>query len=186
PLAHVAAGEYPLGMVYYANREFHPFGLREDELIQHIGIFGRSGCGKTNVGMALVLSFLRKKKPFLIFDWKRNYRDLLSLPLAEDVLVFTVGRNIAPFHFNPLIPPAGTSPSVWLKKLIDIMAHAYFLGEGCAFLLQKAFDAVYREFGVYSGQIERWPTMADVQKWGSTSTRPRGENPVGWNLRCGL
>ena len=165
PAAHIAKGEYPLGMVYYANKEFHPFGLREDELIQHLGIFGRSGSGKTNVGMALTLSFLKKRKPFLIFDWKRNYRDLLSLPQAENVLVFTVGRDIAPFHFNPLMPPQGTSPSVWLKKLIDIMAHAYFLGEGCAFVLQKAFDAVYREFGVYSGKVERWPTMADVQKW---------------------
>ena len=165
PSAHVAAGKYPLGVVYYGQKQFHPFGLREDELIQHVGIFGRSGSGKTNVGVMLALNFLKSRKPFLIFDWKRNYRDLLALPPAKDIMVFTVGREIAPFQFNPLKPPKGTSPTVWLKKLIDIMAHAYFLGEGCAFLLQQAIDAVYRDFGVYDGSSEHYPTMLDVQRW---------------------
>ena len=165
PSAHVAAGKYPLGVVYYGQKRFHPFGLREDELIQHVGIFGRSGSGKTNVGVMLALNFLKSRKPFLIFDWKRNYRDLLALPPAKDTMVFTVGREIAPFQFNPLKPPKGTSPTVWLKKLIDIMAHAYFLGEGCAFLLQQAIDAVYRDFGVYDGKPEHYPTMLDVQHW---------------------
>ena len=165
PSAHVAAGKYPLGVVYYGQKQFHPFGLREDELIQHVGIFGRSGSGKTNVGVMLALNFLKSRKPFLIFDWKRNYRDLLALPPAKDIMVFTVGREIAPFQFNPLKPPKGTSPTVWLKKLIDIMAHAYFLGEGCAFLLQQAIDAVYRDFGVYDGKPEHYPTMLDVQHW---------------------
>ena len=122
PSAHVAAGKYPLGVVYYGQKQFHPFGLREDELIQHVGIFGRSGSGKTNVGVMLALNFLKSRKPFLIFDWKRNYRDLLALPPAKDIMVFTVGREIAPFQFNPLKPPKGTSPTVWLKKLIDNQA----------------------------------------------------------------
>jgi len=39
----------------------------------------------------------------------------------------------------------------WLKKLIEIIAHAYFLGEGVMYLLQEAIHAVYKAAGVYKG-----------------------------------
>jgi len=164
PPEKVSRGEYPLGMIYYGNEEFYPFGLRENEWIQHVGIFGRSGSGKTNIAFLIVLEFLRHKKKFLLFDWKRNYRDLLE-KIEEEIIVFTAGRDISPFYFNPLVPPRSTSPAVWLKKIIEIMCHAYFLGEGVAYLLQKAFDAVYREFGVYGGKVRRYPNLLDVKEW---------------------
>jgi DNA-binding MarR family transcriptional regulator len=165
PDADIARGEYPLGVVLYGREAFHPFGLREGEWIQHAGVFGRSGCGKTNLAFLVVLNFLARGKPFLVFDWKRNYRDLLSLDLGKEILVFTAGREVSPFYFNPLIPPPGTPATVWLKKLIEIMCHAYFLGEGVVYLLQKAIDSVYQEFGLYSGNASASPTMADVKDW---------------------
>ncbi len=67
--------------------------------------------------------------------------------------------------FNPLIPPTGTDPKVWLKKLIEIIAGAYYLGEGVMFLLQEALNAVYEEFGVYEGIPQKYPTFIDVLKW---------------------
>ena len=76
--------------------------------------------------------------------------------------VYTIGRNIAPFTFNPLIPPEGTNPKTWLKKLIEVIAHAYLLGNGVMYLLQQAVDSVYEEAGVYSGKVEKWPTFRDV------------------------
>jgi hypothetical protein len=163
PPKEIASGDYPLGFVFYGKDRFHPFGLREDEFIQHIGVFGRSGSGKTNAAFIIVLNLLRKKKPFLIFDWKRNYRDLLSLIPEEEILVFTVGRSVSPFYFNPLIPPEGSQPKIWLKKIIEIMAHSYFLGEGVSYLLQKAIDTVYREFGIYEGNSGIYPNMNDVK-----------------------
>jgi len=165
PPEELSGGEYPLGIIYYGKKKFHWFGLREKEWIQHTGIFGRSGTGKTNVAFLIVLNLLKHGKPFLVFDWKRNYRDLLSLDCGEEILVFTVGRNVSPFYFNPLIPPPGSPPTIWLKKLIEIMCHSYFLGEGVAFLLQKAFDSVYREFGVYEGKNKVYPNLMDVKEW---------------------
>ena len=47
---------------------------------------------------------LEHGKPVLVFDWKRNYRDLLTLPGFQDVEIYTVGRDVAPFYYNPLIP----------------------------------------------------------------------------------
>jgi hypothetical protein len=127
-----------------------------------MAILGRSGAGKTNIGFLVLKGLKQKNKPFLVFDWKRNYRDLVSLPEFKDIEVYTVGRNIAPFTFNPLIPPAGTNPKTWLKKLNEVIAHAYCLGNGVLFLLQQAVDAVYEEAGVYDGTVEKWPTFKDV------------------------
>jgi hypothetical protein len=137
------AGEYPIGHVIYNEQKLFPFGLREKELIQHIGIFGRSGSGKTNTAIILIAHLLNHNRPFLILDWKRNYRDVASATTKE-LLVFTVGRKTSPFTFNPLIPPPGTSPRIWLKKLIEIIGHAYFVGEGVMYLLQKAIDRAYQ------------------------------------------
>jgi len=163
PPQDLARGEYPLGTVYYGSKPICVFGLREKEWIQHVGIFGRSGSGKTNVAFLVVMNLLRHGKPFMIFDWKRNYRDLLRV-FPDRLLVFTVGRAVSPFYFNPLKPPGSCPATVWLKKIIEILCHAYFLGEGVAYLFQKAIDSVYRKFGVYEGS-GHYPTLADVRDW---------------------
>jgi len=161
PPANMCLCDYQLGRICYGENPTNlPFGLREDEWIQHVGLFGRSGSGKTNISFLIINALRKKQKPFLIFDWKRNYRDLLTY--YPDILVFTVGRDICPFYFNPLIPPVGIPPRTWLKKLIEIIAHTYFLGEGVKYLLQQAFDTVYKEFGLYDGKTDIYPTMADV------------------------
>jgi hypothetical protein len=100
-----------------------------------------------------------------VFDWKRNYRDLVSAPDFADLVIFTVGRNVAPFAFNPLIPPPGTQATVWLKKLIEVMCHAYFLGEGVTVLLMRAIDHLYRRGGLYEGAPKGCPTMGDVRDY---------------------
>lgn len=164
PSGEVIQGEYSLGTVFYGDKPFGDFGIREEEWIQHVGIFGRTGSGKTNVAFLIIKNLFERKKPFLIFDWKRNYRDLLNSEEKPDLLVFTVGRDVAPFYFNPLIPPEGTLPTVWLKKLIEIMCHAYYLGEGVAFLMQKAIDSVFRERGIFTGSSD-YPSLLDIKEW---------------------
>ena len=162
PSAEQASGEYEMGQVVYSDRPLYSFGLRENEWIQHMAILGRSGGGKTNLGFQILTELKEKRKPFLVFDWKRNYRDLLALREFQDIEVYTIGRDIAPLAFNPLIPPTGTNPKTWLKKLNEVIAHAYCLGNGVLFLLQQAVDSVYEEAGVYENLVQRWPTFKDV------------------------
>lgn len=150
PTPEMALGDYSIGEVVGTTKPL-TFGLKDDELIKHVIIAGSSGAGKTNVAFLLVKQFLQKGRAFTVFDWKRNFRDCVSFPEAgrSEILIFTVGRELCPFHFNPLVPPVGTSPHVWLGKLIEIMAHAFFLGEGVVYILSKALDRVYKQFGVY-------------------------------------
>jgi len=185
PFEQQAWGEYALGNVLYSGKQLYPFGLRENEWIQHMAILGRSGGGKTNLGFQVLAELKRKQKPFLVFDWKRNYRDLLALPEFGDVEVYTIGRDTAPLTFNPLIPPAGTNPKTWLKKLNEVIAHAYCLGNGVLFLLQQAVDAVYEEAGVYENLVQRWPTFKDVlAKARGMDTRGRESGWLSSTLRA--
>jgi len=165
PPAGKLSGEYPLGSVLYNKKAVSEFGLREDEWIQHVGIFGRSGAGKTNLVFKIIDNFLAKKKKFMIFDWKKNYRPLISQYKDEEILVFTVGRKVAPLPFNPLIVPPNTEPSTWINRLVEVLSETFFVGEGVKFLLQKAFDTVYKEAGVYEGDPKKWPVMIDVLRF---------------------
>ena len=111
PAKPIAEGEYPIGSVLYAGKSLYPFGIRESEWLQHLSIFGRSGAGKTNTVIQLIKSLFNHNKPFLIFDWKRNYRDLLTFQ-DKKMFVYTVGGSISPFAFNPLIPPKNVDPDI--------------------------------------------------------------------------
>lgn len=156
PSKETCEGDYVLGQVAYGEKLLHPFALRSDEVLQHAAIFGRSGSGKSNVAYLFLENFLAKETPFLAFDWKRNFRPLLYHHPDKNILVFTVGRDIAPFYFNPLIPPAEIEKTVWLKKVIEIICTAYFLGEGVAYLLMKSLDKMYSQYDC--------PTFYDLKR----------------------
>ena len=135
-----SAGSSELGTVLYADREVGKFGLRESEWIQHVSIFGRTGSGKTNVGFLIFQQLLNQQKPVWVFDWKRNYRDIAQ---ELDVPILTVGRDVAPFGFNPIRPPPGTEPATWLKKLVEILSHAYGFRQASSYVLEKALFALH-------------------------------------------
>ena len=162
PPAKIVKGEYPVANVTHLGKNFGQFGIREDDWLQHVAILGRSGSGKTNLCYTLLGSLLLKEKPFLVLDWKKNYRALLKTKFKERIKVYTVGRDVTPFRFNPLIPPPGTEPTSWVKKLIEILSHATYVGEGVMYLLQQALDQLYREHGIYDGTVTKYPTMKDL------------------------
>ena len=144
---------------------YSDFGMRENEWIRHMLIAGMTGTGKTNLAYHILSEFKLKNKPFMVFDWKRNYRDLLQLNTFKDLLVFTVGSNTAPFHFNPLIPPPGTEPGQWLMKLVDVIKHAYFVGEGVEYLLREAIDWVYDKCGYFDNTKNEAPLFLKVKDY---------------------
>jgi hypothetical protein len=163
PPPETISGPYKIGTVISGDKEISDFELSDRQLNQHIGIWGMTGSGKTNIVHLIVSSLIKSDKSFLIFDWKRNFRDLLEQK-QNNLRVYTVGRTISPFHWNPLIPPPGTDPSVWLKQFIEVCQHALFLGHGVERLLQKVFDQLYQKYDVYSGHPEYYPTLEEAQE----------------------
>lgn len=166
PDASDCLGEYSLGTVIYpSNKPYCSFGLREDEWIKHLLIVGMTGTGKTNLAFQILRELAKKNKPFMVFDWKRNYRALKQLQELQETQVFAVGRHESPFYFNPLVPPPGTEPGEWLMKLVDVLKHAYFVGEGVEFLLREAIDWVYEKTGFLDGSNKEIPTFYRVKEY---------------------
>lgn len=156
-------GEIRVGNVSYGGRELYPFYLQSYRLKEHILIAGRSGSGKTNLTFVLMDGIISSGIKVLALDWKRGYRDLMSR--YRDLRVYTIGRDIAPFRFNPLIPPAGCEPHLWIKLIVDVMASAYLGGEGVISLLVAGLDHLYSQFGIFDQTQRSWPTIQDLLAW---------------------
>jgi len=92
PKAFALAGDIKLGHITYGEQELYPFLLRKDRLKEHILVAGRSGSGKTNLTFVLMRGIMSSGIKVVALDWKRGYRDLLTL--HPDLLVYTVGRDV--------------------------------------------------------------------------------------------
>lgn len=153
PPATLASGRIHLGSVKYLHIS-HPFGLSPSDLLQGIGIYGRSGAGKTNIVFGLLRQLDQHGIPFLFLDTKRTVRHFLpSLNRATNL--FTPGRALSPVSFNPLIPPTGVELRAHAAQLVDALATAYTLGDGAKSLLQKLVLDGY-------GVVHPWPTFKTI------------------------
>jgi len=168
PPEEVIKGPIKLGDVVYGSKKLYPFGLLHKELPSHICITGATGKGKSNVCMHLIENLLRDNIPWCLFDFKRSTRDILADPIPYDrsIRIYTVGRNICPFRFNPLIPPPGIDPKSWIDRLVDIITQVQYAGFGVASLLRKAIDHVYKEVGMYrNSPLLRVPTLKETLRY---------------------
>lgn len=163
PIASKTKGEYHIGEIVYPEKIYSQFGLREDEFIKHILITGMTGSGKTNLSFHILKELTKKNKPFLVFDWKRNYKDLRQLPEFKDLTIIRLGSRTCDFRFNPLIPPKGVEPKHWMAMLIDIMKHAFFVGHGVEYFLRQGLDNLYKKYGIYEGG-SNYPTLSELEK----------------------
>ena len=156
-------GEFHIGTVLYPDVPFAEFGLREPELIKHFLISGMTGAGKTNLMYHILRQLAKKNKPFLIFDWKRNYRALKQFPEFANLNIIRVGSKESNLIFNPLIPPEGIEPKHWMTMLVDVIKHAFFVAHGVEYFFRKGIDYLYKQYGIYQGKTE-YPTFEDLEK----------------------
>ncbi len=160
-------GDFPLGVVHYGNKPLYALSLRRSDLVKHVGIFAITGAGKTNIGLNLLLSLLRADIPFLVFDWKRSYRDIRSVSYqgTDRVRVISVGRNTASrFLWNPLRPPPRVHPQTWLTVIAETLEKSHVSGQGVADIFIELLDALFESRGAYDGTMEQYPTFHDARE----------------------
>lgn len=139
-------GEIELGHATYGGRLMHALRLGKEKLLMHMGVFGSSGYGKTNLSQNIIIELAKSNVPVIVFDFsKMNYRDLLATDLKDRIDVYTIGKDTAPFEFNPLLPPDGISRSQWAKEFASVFDHAYWLLGGGRHIVLKALNALYEE-----------------------------------------
>ncbi len=156
--AEAMNGDIEIGTVLYGKKRLYPFKISQQMLLAHMGVFGSSGYGKTNLSYMIAEQLSERDIPVIIFDFsKRNYRDMLNTELKEVIKIYTVGRNVSPIRFNPLKPPPGIQLSQWIKEFSVIFDHAYWLLGGGRHIIMKAMDGVYAE--------RNNPQMLDMKKW---------------------
>ncbi len=153
PPKNRARGPIHLGTVLY-DKEKWDFGISKSELLQHLGVFGRSGSGKTNLVFHILDQLTEKGIAWVFLDWKRTGRHMLPL-LNKKAAVYTPGKKLSPIPFNPFVSPPYLEPHIYINLIVDIFAEAYQLGEGAQRILQKGIVSCYNH-GILS------PTVNDV------------------------
>jgi len=165
---------FHLGTIYYGDRPVSELYLSEDELLRHVAVLGATGTGKTNLGLLVVKQLLEKGIPFWVFDWKRNYRDILDCGWAQEqaCAVFTVGRDVAPFSLDPFQPPPGTSQDIWDGKLLDVLSHSHFLGHGVRYLMSVALlEMEKRSFEGLLNSLNKTKAIGRKRQWLDSAIR---------------
>ena len=175
PPEDIAKGSINLGTILY-DKEKWPLGLTYGEVIQNAAILGRSGAGKTNVTFHILSQLLEKKIPFVFMDWKRTVRHLI--PNFKDKLnIYTPGRALSKFPFNPFVVPPGIESNVYVNQLVDVMSQAFTLGDGSRSILRKAIAALYGKgnicptAGDIITELEKVPDAGRMGGWKVTAMR---------------
>ncbi len=165
PSAAASSGEFFMGTVFYGNQPLHPLYLRRENFVKHVGIFSITGGGKTNLAQILVLGLLQQGVPFLVVDWKRSYRALLTLrlPQVRRLRIFSVGRKSGSMlNWNPLRGPPGVHPKTWISVVAEALEKSHVSGPGVADIFIDMFDRTFSQSGFYDGRVEQYPNFFDA------------------------
>jgi hypothetical protein len=109
-------------------------------------------------------------------DWKRTVRHLI--PNFKDKLnIYTPGRALSKFPFNPFVVPPGIESNVYVSQVVDILSQAYTLGDGSRSILRKAIAAFYEKgnicptAGDIITELEKVPDAGRMGGWKVTAMR---------------
>jgi len=138
PAELIGRGEFTIGNISYPSVAPYPFRVARNELLRHTFILGPTGSGKSTLLLNLLVQIQASGAPFMVFDFKRNYRTLLHAAGCERLVVFTVGRMVAPLAINALAPPQGVEFEEWAEALSDIISTSYLLLQGARNVLKEA------------------------------------------------
>ena len=153
-------GELFLGYVidYHNFKPVSKFNISINEF-SHIGIFGTTGSGKTVTGQRICREFVKIGGRVIIFDWKFEWRRLLTIPEARRKMFYEVGTlSKYAIKLNLLRPPPGMDWKDWFDKVITWFAITYGLGPVQVNILRRHL------WDLYVTKIDRgeYPTLNEL------------------------
>ncbi|MBU2612812.1 MAG: DUF87 domain-containing protein, partial [Nanoarchaeota archaeon] len=156
-----------------------PFSLREKDFPRHICVTGMSGSGKTTFAINLLKNFVKRDKPFLVFDWKKSFRPLLKEDAS--IMCFTIGNEGVSNLFKTNInrPPKGVSPKEWINALCDLLTESFNVSFGVHKILLETLDEIFLGWGVYEGS-NLFPNWEHVKKMLEIKSKEAKGRESGW------
>jgi len=125
-------------------------------IVNHIGIFGQSGYGKsTTVKRILDEAFKNSEMPYFVFDWHGEYRDLITLHGGE---YFVLGSEIM---FNPLQIGIIRDPYEKASFLAEMFSEGLYLTQPQTYMLRRIILNILDEgepltISTLLNKVERW------------------------------
>ncbi|TRM75071.1 DUF853 domain-containing protein, partial [Sulfolobus sp. B5] len=129
-------------------------GIRLDDIVRHIGIFGSTGSGKTNTSMVLATQLSSKGVRVLILDWHGEYAE----KLRDNFMVYDASHLL---RINPL-----SLIDLNVEDMIDIIGDVLQLTDPQRFLLYTILLAL-RKSGKFTleGILEILNSIEDTSYW---------------------
>jgi hypothetical protein len=131
-------------------------------------IVARSGFGKTTLIIQIMRQLIENKIPFIVFDYKRDYRHLIR---HFPELIVLSWRDL---RINPLQPPPGVSFQEWKQQFLNIFGHVQAVWHGSTQYLLEAIDKACKEKkglvtleDVYKKIVEANETSRKMQEYAS-------------------
>lgn len=179
PKEELVSGTYPLAKVTYAGKELYDFSLREKDWPRHICVSGMSGSGKTTFAINILKEFIKKDKPFLVFDWKSSFRPLTGID--NSLMTFTVGNDAVSnlFKVNINRPPKGVHPKEWINTLTDLITESFSASFGVHKIILETLDEIFEGWGVYNGS-NHYPNWQHVKRMLESKSREAKGRETGW------